>query len=160
MAERAAYSRVYWSIIDDPKFDTVYSRDENLACWLRLLLIADQAWPASGQLPTSARVRPLAALVAAKLIDRLPNDRFRVHGLDAERNRRRQDAERIRGRNPDTQAPHALRARMDGAQVRAVDETRRDEPRKDETRLTAQSAKKGSYGPQLARDILEARVRE
>src|SRR5690348_15515478 len=55
MTERAAYSRVYWSIVDDPKFESVYDSDSNLAAWLRLLLIADQAHPASAHLPSNVR---------------------------------------------------------------------------------------------------------
>lgn len=80
--------RVYYSIRDDEKFDEVYPDDAKLACWLRLLLDADAAYPAPASLPRSVKARPLAALVAAGLVDLLPGDMFRLHGMEAERNRR------------------------------------------------------------------------
>lgn len=89
MSERAAYSRVYWSIVDDAKFETVYDNDNHLASWLRLLLIADQSHPSSAYLPANVRKTSIAALADVGLIDLLPRNRFRVHGLDAERERRR-----------------------------------------------------------------------
>lgn len=164
MAERAAYSRVYWSIIDDPKFESIYDSNDHLATWLRLLLIADQAWPAPAHLPRRASSASISALVKAGLLDIVGGgERYKVHGLEAERQRRRSDAERIRTRSArdaerDTQEPHALR----GAHVRAVDETRVDEGRRDETKKdegsrgdTAQSAKKmervGNYLDRVSR---------
>lgn len=89
MSERAAYSRVYWSIVDDPKFETVYDNDNHLASWLRLLLIADQSHPSSAYLPANVRKASVVILADVGLIDLLPRNRFRVHGLDAERERRR-----------------------------------------------------------------------
>lgn len=89
MSERAAYSRVYWSIVDDPKFVSIYDDDHHLAAWLRVLLIADQAHPASAHLPTNVRRASVKALADAGLIDLQPNHRYRVHGLDAERERRK-----------------------------------------------------------------------
>jgi hypothetical protein len=89
VSERASYSRVYWSIVDDPKFVTIYDSDTHLAAWLRLLLIADQAHPASAHLPSNVRRSSVKALAECELIDLLPGSRYRVHGLDAERERRR-----------------------------------------------------------------------
>lgn len=91
MTERAAYSRVYWTIVDDTKFDSIYDHDAHLAAWLRLLLIADQTYPASGQLPAGVKRASVKALVDAGLID-LSGSRFRIHGLDAERKRRSEPA--------------------------------------------------------------------
>ena len=88
MSERAPYSRVYWSIIDDPKFSDVFDDDRRLALWLRLLLMADQAYPASAHIPASAHRSSLGALVACGLVDLGTGGRFRIHGLDAERIRR------------------------------------------------------------------------
>lgn len=136
MAERAAYSRVYWSIIDDPKFESIYDHDAHLAAWLRLLIIADQAWPAPAHLPRGIRETSVKALIGSGLIEIQGTDRYRVHGLNAERARRRLDAERIRGaRNErdamsDAQSVHA----SSGAQSRAVGETRVDEVRRDKER--------------------------
>jgi hypothetical protein len=85
VSERAPYSRVYWSIIDDPKFESIYCVDAHLAAWLRLLLIADQAHPASAHLPATLRRPSITALVNVGLVDLLPGGRYRIHGLSAER---------------------------------------------------------------------------
>jgi len=87
MKDRNPYSRVYWSILDDEKFAAAYDNDHHLAAWLRMLLAADQAYPASGQVPQSVSRASLRALCDAGLID-VTGRRFRVHGLDAERARR------------------------------------------------------------------------
>jgi len=89
MSERAPYSRVYWSIVDDPKFASIYDDDRHLAAWLRLLVVADQAHPASAPIPHGTRKASLSALVEAGLVDLGTGTRFRIHGLDAERERRR-----------------------------------------------------------------------
>jgi hypothetical protein len=83
-----AYCRVYHGIIDDPKFADVYDNDAALATWLRLLIIADQAWPSSAVLPGNAKHRAVKLLGDVGLLDLQPGWRFRVHGLDAERDRR------------------------------------------------------------------------
>lgn len=101
MSERAPYSRVYWMIGDDPKFDTIYDDDHHLAAWLRLLLIADQAHPASAHLPANVRRSSVKALADVGLVD-LAGSRYRIHGLNAERSKRRDSATRLRtGRDPD-----------------------------------------------------------
>jgi len=89
MTERA-YCRVYYSIKDDPKFEGIREDDHHLATWLRLLMAADAIWPASPDLPASARRASVRALVAAGLVDLLPGSRYRIHGLDAERGARRE----------------------------------------------------------------------
>lgn len=102
MSERAPYSRVYWTVVDDLKFREVYDDDRALACWLRLLIVADQAWPASAPLPASARRVPVALLVRVGLVDLQSGGRYRIHGLDAERGTRRLSATRNRlGQDPD-----------------------------------------------------------
>jgi hypothetical protein len=84
-----AYVRVYYSIIDDPKFVDIYDDDHHLAAWLRLLLGADAVWPASAHLPTNVRRASVRALVDVGLVD-VSGHRYRLHGLDAERERRGQ----------------------------------------------------------------------
>lgn len=88
MGDRAPYSRVYWAIVDDPKFASIFDDNHHVATWLRLLLIADQAWPASASVPATARKSSIAALVTAGIVDPQSGGRYRVHGLDAERTRR------------------------------------------------------------------------
>jgi hypothetical protein len=102
MSDRAAYSRVYWSIVDDERFAEVYDSDPALACWLRLLLVADMAWPASAPIPSTARKSSVALLVKVGLVELQTGGRYRIHGLDAERNKRRLAATRNRlNRDPD-----------------------------------------------------------
>ena len=78
------YSRVYHCITDDPRFATVIGDDAAGWTWVRLLVIAEQAWPASAYLPRWVRPRPLAVLIAAGIVER-EGDKYRIHGLDAER---------------------------------------------------------------------------
>ena len=94
------YSRVYWEAIDDEKFATVWWDDRALATWLRLLVGADMAWPASATLYVGVHKRTLQALVDVKLID-LNGHSYRIRGLDREREMRSQ------------QARHAVNARSD-----------------------------------------------
>jgi hypothetical protein len=84
------YVRVYYSILDDPRFATVYADDANLAAWLRLLMAADAMYPAPTPLPRWVKPRPMTALVEAGLVELLPGDLYRVHGLATERERRSQ----------------------------------------------------------------------
>lgn len=82
------YSRVYWEILDDPKFTDVYDDDAALATWLRLLIVADMAYPAAAPLPAGTAEEPLSLLESAALIERVGRTRYRVRGLAAERERR------------------------------------------------------------------------
>ena len=82
------YSRVYHEALDDPKFLDVWDDDARLSLWVRLLVAADMAWPASATLPRSTRRSALASLVECGLVDLVSGDRYRIHGLDPERNAR------------------------------------------------------------------------
>jgi len=82
------YARLYLDLVDDPKFAGIYEDDRHLAAFVRLLMIAEASWPASAILPALCRRVSIAALATAGLIDLLPGQRYRVHGLDAERQRR------------------------------------------------------------------------
>jgi len=118
------YSRVYWSIVDDPEFEGIFDDDAALALWLRLLLIADGAWPSSANLPRSAKARPLKALTDAGLVRLRPSGRFTIRGMDAERGKRQQSARNAA----------ALRWQSNGTANRNAEtmpsreETRKDEP--------------------------------
>jgi hypothetical protein len=128
MSDRAPYSRVYWGIVDDDKFQTVYDDDRHLATWLRLLLVADQSWPASAHLPAGCRRSSVAELERVQLID-LAGNRYRVRGLDAERGRRA-EAGRIgglaSGRSRAVEQTLNDRSPTPGTKTN-LDETRRDE---------------------------------
>lgn len=94
MSDGREYVRVYYSIVDDPKF-TGLGLDK-LGAWLRLLMMADSAWPASAYLPGTSVIprRTVVALSQRQLIDLLPDGKFRVHGLDTERTRRKTAAQK------------------------------------------------------------------
>jgi hypothetical protein len=93
-AQSDPYVRVYYRIIDDPKFADVFDDDSRLACWLRLLLLADGTWPAPAPIPATVRRGPLQHLVRVGLIDLVPGGRFRIHGMDPERGERRAKAQK------------------------------------------------------------------
>ena len=124
MSDRAPYSRVYWSVIDDRKFVDIYDDDAALALWLRLLISADALWPSPAPLPRTARSKPLAKLVDAKLVVLLAGGRYKIHGLDTERGKRSESA-----RNASASRWHPSRSSDTHA---SRDETRRDELSQDE----------------------------
>lgn len=92
MTVGGAYVRVYYAILDDPKFETVYEDDRHLAAWLRLLIVADQTWPGYPPIPAQTRTASFKALLAVGLVDAMPKHCYRIHGLDAERMKRSQSA--------------------------------------------------------------------
>jgi hypothetical protein len=144
----APYSRIYHSIVDDAKFATVYDDDRRLATWLRLLIVAEQAHPASAYIPVGTSRAAVLALVDAGLIDLGTGSRYRIHGLDAERGRR-SDAARVGG-----MASGRSRAVEQPLNVRST-KTNLDETSKDETRRAEQSARE-SLPAEDGRDDLEA----
>src|SRR6187455_2666336 len=84
------YSRSYWRFHDE--FPEIYADDAAYALWHRLLVLGDMAWPASASLPFGVRRASLGKLVAAELITIHPGNRYRVRGMDAERERRSESA--------------------------------------------------------------------
>lgn len=128
----STYSRVYHSIVDDPKFATVYDDDRKLATWLRLLLVAEQAHPASAYIPAGTNRAAVLALSEAGLIDLGTGSRFRIHGLDAER-QRRTEAARVAGLA--SGRSRAVQRTFNGRSTEGElerDETRRDEKIREE----------------------------
>lgn len=91
-AQSDPYVRVYYSIIDDERFADVYDDDASLALWLRLLLTADAMHPAPSPLPFGIRKSALARLVKAGIVELITGNRYRIHGLDAERAKRHRQA--------------------------------------------------------------------
>lgn len=85
------YSRLYWSVMDDDKFDGIREDMRHFGTWSLLLMVADMAWPAPAFLPPAPKAS-VTALVEAGLVDILSGGRYRVHGLDAERGRRSESA--------------------------------------------------------------------
>lgn len=132
MSERAPYSRVYWSILDDPKFLGVRSKPIHLGSWLLLLVVADMAHPAPAFVPPTITKPSLRVLTDCGLIDLLPDGMFRVHGLDAERGKRSES-----GRNASASRWHSER-KANGM----LDETRLDKT--SNTRASANGTKPSS----------------
>ena len=64
------YSRHYHELVDDAKFADIYPDDHHYACWSRLLMLADQAWPASAHIPATARKASVAKLAGRSKIGR------------------------------------------------------------------------------------------
>lgn len=84
MSERP-YVKVYREIIaDDPKFETIYPSNRNLATWLRMLLLADAMYPAPAPVAGFNR-RAVADLVTCGLVELVGSHHYRFHGLKSER---------------------------------------------------------------------------
>ena len=142
------YSRVYWQCVDDERFAHVWDDDRALAAWLRLLVAADMAWPASATLYHGIRPASLRTLVDAGLVDMQTAGRYRIHGLDKERLSRADDARssanirwhgRAEGLPSHTDDDYARSADAlpshpvsNAERMPSRDETRRDEQRRDE----------------------------
>jgi hypothetical protein len=95
MSERAPYSRVYWSVMDDAKFDGIREDVRLFGSWSLLLVVADMAHPVPAYLPRTVPKGAVTRLSECGLIDLLAGHRYRIHGLDAERTRRRVAATRL-----------------------------------------------------------------
>jgi len=78
------YSRLYHSILSDPKFATVYPDDRAWALYTRLLMAADAAWPTRVSLPRSAGRYAVRLLVEAGVIA-LTGDLVTIPALSKER---------------------------------------------------------------------------
>ena len=100
MSDRAPYSRVYWSVLHDSKFDGIREDLRLFGAWSVLLIVADMAWPAPAYAPPTVPRSAMKALTEAGLVDPLTGGRFRIHGLDAERGRRRDAARGAPKRDP------------------------------------------------------------
>lgn len=81
------YVRVYYNdLIRD--YPEVWSDNDQLATWLRLLATADPMWPTPPELPRSVKARALGRLVDASLVSTVADGRYRMKGMEAERTRR------------------------------------------------------------------------
>lgn len=117
------FSRFYY---DDflREYPAVYADDAAFATWMRLLVVAEKAWPLSPELPRSARIKSVQKLVAAGLVALGPLHTFSLRGHDAERQRRHGIA--VAGANARWSAD--ANASADAMPRRERDETRRDTP--------------------------------
>jgi hypothetical protein len=136
MNELGPYSRIYWRFRDE--FPDVYQDKEAFGWWLTLLVIAEGAYPSAADLPRKLRPRVLEKLIDEELVTLLPGDRYRVRGLDAERQRRSEAGRKgglasARSRAPETtvQRPSNDRPTNTEATVN-LDEQSKDKTSKDE----------------------------
>jgi hypothetical protein len=128
MPDDRKYVRVYYSIQDDPKFDRVRGNVGLLGTWLRLLMAADAVWPSSAYVPRGLRASDVRAIVEAGLVDELPEHRFRIHGLDAERQARSdagRNAAAVRWYREGNADPMPRRAEHNKAETRLAEDVER-----------------------------------
>jgi hypothetical protein len=86
------YSRMYWSVMDDPKFDGVREDVRLFGAWALFLLYADMSYPAPTYRPPTISIGVMNRLVAQGLVDELSGKRYRIHGLASEREMRSHNA--------------------------------------------------------------------
>lgn len=84
------YVRVYYNdLIRD--YPEIWADNDRLATWLRLLATADPMWPTPPELPRSVKPRVFGQLVDSSLVTTAGEGRYRMKGLDAEREMRSQN---------------------------------------------------------------------
>lgn len=94
MSDRAKYSRVYWRVLEDTEFDGIRSSVAHFGAWTLMLLAADMSWPTPAYVPPIVPRRSVDALCANGLIELLDGGRFRLRGIDKEREARKSAATR------------------------------------------------------------------
>lgn len=138
MTDAGQYVRVYYSVVDDERFVTIIDNEAYFGTWTRLLMSADGVWPASADIPRWVKPEALQALVDAGIIDLVAGDRFRLHGLDKERERRSRAGRAggfASGRARGTRTPveRSLNGRSAPRSTNKTNNTNLDEHRQDET---------------------------
>lgn len=68
-------------------YAAIWDDDRALATWLRLLTLADKLWPTPPDMPRGVSRSALAKLVEVELVTLVAPHRFRLRGLDAQRQR-------------------------------------------------------------------------
>lgn len=134
------FSRHYWDLVDDKRFEEVFPDDHHYATWSRLLMLADQAWPASAHLPASARKASVAKLVAVELVTLFPGGRFRVTGLDAGRTARAEQAQNAAGARWSSGRNAASNADSNAASTADVMPSQSSQSKREETSQPASHA--------------------
>jgi hypothetical protein len=85
------YLRVYYNDLS-AEYPEAWLEDAQLALYVRLLAVAEAMWPRVPEVPRSAKPRSFRQLVQSGLVVLCPPHGFRIRGLDAERNARRNAA--------------------------------------------------------------------
>jgi len=130
-ARQNPYSRIYWSVMDDAKFDGIRENPRHFGSWALLLIVADMAWPAPAYIPATIPRSSIAALVDVGLVAALSGGRFRIHGLDSERGMRADHARNAAASRwePSSNA-HGMQSHptSNAEGMPRLDKTRQDEP--------------------------------
>lgn len=117
----AEYSRIYHTVVDDPKFADVFYDDRRWAAYTRLLMVAESAYPSPATLPRWLEDDVLEHLVSSRIIALVGRHSYRIVGMRAERegrlqghqiggmmrarNAERDEFGRFRGGSSDDEAP-------------------------------------------------------
>lgn len=87
-------------------FTEIWDDDRALATWVRLFALADKQWPSPAEMPRGARASVVKKLVECGLVILLPNHRYGIRGLDAQRKRKSEQAKAAAAaRYADSNAP-------------------------------------------------------
>jgi hypothetical protein len=81
------YARVYYVDLE-ADYPTVWNDNDCLSTWLRMLTVAEAAWPALPEIPRSARMPFVQRIAATSLIELVGPYKYRIKGMDAERSAR------------------------------------------------------------------------
>lgn len=81
----AEYSRIYWTVVDDPKFAEVFDDDRRWAAYTRLLMAAEATYPSAAPLPRWLADDVLAYLIEVRIIEVVRGSSYRIVALKAER---------------------------------------------------------------------------
>jgi len=82
------FAKVYYEVLTDERFDGIRDDMAAMGSWVTLLIAAEKAWPEPAHVPVIVPRKALARLVSTGLVDPVSGGMFRIHGLDAERQRR------------------------------------------------------------------------
>lgn len=149
------YARVRFSIMDDPKFDGIRETPALLGSWVLCLVVAEMAWPSPAFPPPWVTRSAFAHLVDAGLVDPMPNGCYRIHGLDAERSRRKDQA--VHASNARWNAPSSPRSNApasEGAMPSKAAQSR-DDQRTDEQGAPTPLSTPNPYLPDGDTDALD-----
>lgn len=161
-AAKDPYVKVYYRIADDPRFEHVFYDDAALSLWLRMLLLADGSWPASAHLP-ACKPRALKLLTEAGLVEMVGNHRFRIHGMDAEREKTSQHASKAsRARWESNPPSNAAGNAPSNAQPMPLNSAHLNSTKRTSSQTNSPPAgaeKNGSKNPDEERDALLQRIK-
>lgn len=83
------FSIIHHGIFDDPKFEEIIPDPVAGWTWVLLLIEAEKAYPSPAAVPFGTDQGALEKLVKAGIVDLLPHHHYVIHGMAAERDRRK-----------------------------------------------------------------------